>query len=42
LVCGDGDSYGTALAETIDSLHKSEVIEHDGRRGGKSGVEALP
>jgi len=39
-----GDSYDNALAETVNGLHKSEAIEHEGpwHEGpwqGKSDVE---
>ena len=34
-----GDSYDTAMAETINGIYKSEVIEHEGPWQGKSDVE---
>ena len=34
-----GDSYDNAMAETINGLYKSEVIEHEGPWKGKSDVE---
>ena len=34
-----GNSYDNALAETINGLYKSEVIEHEGPWSGKNDVE---
>tara|TARA_B100000787_G_scaffold25836_1_gene17226 strand:- start:40 stop:945 length:906 start_codon:yes stop_codon:yes gene_type:complete len=34
-----GDSYDNALAETINGLYKTEVIEHEGPWSGKKNVE---
>ena len=34
-----GDSYDNAMAETINGIYKSEVIEHEGPWQGKSDVE---
>jgi transposase InsO family protein len=34
-----GDSYDNALAETINGLYKTEVIEHEGPWSGKKDVE---
>ena len=34
-----GDSYDNALAETINGLYKTEVIEHQGPWSGKRDVE---
>ena len=34
-----GDSYDNALAETINGLYKTEVIEHEGPWRGKKDVE---
>jgi transposase InsO family protein len=34
-----GDSYDNALAETINGLYKTEVIEHEGPWPGKKDVE---
>ena len=34
-----GDSYDNAMAETINGLYKSEVIEHEGPWQGKNDVE---
>ena len=34
-----GDSYDNAMAETINGLYKTEVIEHEGPWSGKGDVE---
>ena len=34
-----GDSYDNAMAETINGIYKTEVIEHEGPWQGKSDVE---
>ena len=34
-----GDSYDNAMAETINGLYKSEVIEHEGPWQGQNDVE---
>jgi putative transposase len=37
-----GDSYDNALAETINGLYKTEVIEHEGPWSGKKDGEMAP